>query len=796
MDDKKELLMLLAELDRRRSENKIGAFYPDEGPLRRGLYKPHMEFFAAGSWARERCMIAANGIGKCLPLDAPIIMSNGEVKRLDEIKIGDAVLGYDVENGDAFPTFVTDVVRSGEMEVFETTFADGGKVRCTIDHWMPGYKKSGRYKYNHGKKTENKPEKRKFREYIGGEKNTPSSRYSFLSPKLTHFEFIVENKEISPYVVGALLGDGGLNNDGITFTTIDQGILDRIYKHLYPKYINGISKDSITYRLLQNKDGRNGLLSDAFKRIGIYPLSCENKRVPRQYLCGTVDERKELLAGLIDTDGSQKEFSSKSKQLVLDFVFLVRSLGGKATYKEKVVNGVIYYRAYWIMEERLPLTLTRKQQPIPKRPIDYSRRIIRKIESIGMHQCGCITVKHKDHCFIAYDWVAVGNTEGVGAFEITCHLTGNYPAWWKGRVFAKPVRAWVAGKTNTTTRDILQAKLLGKPGAIGTGMIPKKYIDLNSVRSRPGVPDAIESVRVLNENGGHSWLSFKSFEQGRGGFEGTEIEVIWLDEECPALIYDECLMRTRTVNGMIMLTFTPLQGLTDLVLGFMPNNRVPDDGKVNASRFVNQATWNDAPHLTEKEKSEILSNTLPHLRDARSKGIPLLSSGMIFPIAEEDITVDDFEVPVWFRRVYGLDYGWNWTAAVWLAHDESRDMIYVTDVYKRGIAEPPVHIAAIKARGSWIPGVADPAGGTSQRDGRKLLNEYQEALGDLFPANHAVDAGLLRIWQRMITGKLKVLRVVASGLTSSEFIPAMSVVRLSRAKIILWTLHDTHCTAG
>lgn len=362
----------------------------------------------------------------------------------------------------------------------------------------------------------------------------------------------------------------------------------------------------------------------------------------------------------------------------------------------------------------------------------------------------------RERCVIAAN--GIGKTESIGSYEITCHLTGVYPEWWEGRVFSHPVEVWAVGYSNTTTKDILQKKLLGAPGRIGTGLIPKKYIDEKSIRSKPGVPDAIESVRIRNVNGGFSLLSFKSSEQGRKSFEGTEKHIIWFDEEADEFVYDECLMRTRAVNGMILYTFTPLAGLTKTVLGFMPNGKMPKDGKVNDSRFVCTATWEDAPHLTEKEKKEILDNTLSHLREARSKGVPHLGSGQIYPISEEDLKVDDFQIPVWFPQFYGLDYGWNWTAATWFAYDKDNDVLYITGCYKRGRAEPESHIKAIQARGDWIPGVADPAGGTSQKDGKRILREYQESLFSLFPADNSVEAGLLRTWKRMTTGRLLVFK--------------------------------------
>jgi len=352
------------------------------------------------------------------------------------------------------------------------------------------------------------------------------------------------------------------------------------------------------------------------------------------------------------------------------------------------------------------------------------------------------------------------NTEGIGGYEITCHLTGVYPEWWEGRRFDHPIMAWAAGDTGQTVKDIIQDKLLGPPGDEGTGMIPGKFIDLSDIKKKAGsVADAVEVIRVKHVSGGKSHLTFKSFDQGRRSFQGTERHVIWLDEECPENVYDECLMRTRKVNGMIIFTFTPLSGLTTTVKNFAPAGIIPKDGKASPSKFVNNITWEHAPHLTDEEKEQILSSTLPHLRAARSKGIPHLGSGVIYPIDHAVLEIEDFPIPVWYKRVYGLDYGWNFTAALWAALDPDTDVLNITDCYKRGHAEPPIHAAAILARGDWIPGVSDPSKGTSQRDGKELLSEYNDLLGGmLYPAKNAVEAGLLAVWNRMSTGRLKIFK--------------------------------------
>lgn len=172
----------------------------------------------------------------------------------------------------------------------------------------------------------------------------------------------------------------------------------------------------------------------------------------------------------------------------------------------------------------------------------------------------------------------------AGAYEMTCHLTGIYPPWWEGRRFSEPIQAWACGTTNETTKNILQAELLGKLEkddnvsdgvlGLGTGMIPAHLIA--SVEYHAQIRGAIKTAWVRHVNGGRSTLGFKSFESGREAFEGTSIHVVHLDESPSLEIYTECLMRTFTTDGICYITATPLNGLTDLVMQFMPDGVIPE----------------------------------------------------------------------------------------------------------------------------------------------------------------------------------------------------------------------------
>lgn len=189
--------------------------------------------------------------------------------------------------------------------------------------------------------------------------------------------------------------------------------------------------------------------------------------------------------------------------------------------------------------------------------------------------------EHKERVFLG------GNRSGktiAGAYETALHLTGQYPAWWEGKQFNCPTDWWVAGDTNQTTRDILQVELLGKlvkkPGdsinGIGTGMIPADAIIHHTMKN--AIPNAVEQVWVKHRSGGRSTLAFKSYEQGPESFYGTTRHGIWVDEEVPIDCYTEMLMRTMPTGkfegGILILTFTPLRGITELVQSFL------DDGLI------------------------------------------------------------------------------------------------------------------------------------------------------------------------------------------------------------------------
>ena len=357
---------------------------------------------------------------------------------------------------------------------------------------------------------------------------------------------------------------------------------------------------------------------------------------------------------------------------------------------------------------------------------------------------------HYERLFLA------GNRVGKsfsGLYEDVCHLTGNYPDWWEGRRFDKPIKMWVATPTSEKTRDVVQRELIGHITDYGSGFIPRDLIQPTSSGMpgtlKMGVSKAIDSVLIKHISGGVSELKFKSYKEGVLSFESDKIDVVHLDEEPPLEIWASCLARTMTQNGIVYLTETPLLGMTPLLTELIERNK-------NCS--VIMATWDDAPHLTTEQKERLWESIPEYQREARSKGVPQLGSGAIYPISDDDITVDDFPIPDHWPRIRGMDTGWNWTSACWMTFDPDTGTKYVYESYKNAKTEMPVHAEAINVKGEWIEGPCDYAG-TDQSDGTKILSEYKRLRVKVYPADKkGKNLDLHTNYNEMLKGEIKVFR--------------------------------------
>lgn len=367
---------------------------------------------------------------------------------------------------------------------------------------------------------------------------------------------------------------------------------------------------------------------------------------------------------------------------------------------------------------------------------------------------------HRERLFMA------GNQLGktiAGSMEMAMHLTGEYPDWWEGFRFDRPIVAWAAGVTGESTRDNPQRLLLGRNREWGTGAIPKHAIVGDPIMGR-GVPDGVDHVRVAYR-GNVAWCStlyLKSYEKGREKWQGDTIDALWFDEEPPPDIYTEGLTRTNATGGPTFITFTPLLGMSEVVRRFLTEE--------NPDRHVTRMTIDDVGHYSDEEKARIIASYPEYEREARVHGVPMMGSGRVYPIAEEVIRCESIALPRHWPRIAAIDFGWDHpTAAVWLAWDRDADVVYLTDCYRRAKETPIVHAAAVKARGAWIP-LAWPHDGqqTEKGTGKTLASQYREqGLAMLAtPAaftdgGRSVEAGIMDILERMQTGRFRVFSHLA-----------------------------------
>jgi phage terminase large subunit-like protein len=352
----------------------------------------------------------------------------------------------------------------------------------------------------------------------------------------------------------------------------------------------------------------------------------------------------------------------------------------------------------------------------------------------------------------------------AAAFETAMHLTGQYPDWWDGALFDSHTAGWAGCDTGQNVRDGVQRLLLGPVGEWGTGAIPADAI-ADIKRASHGVPDQVETILVKHTNGRKSRVTLKTYDQGRIRWQGDTLDFVWFDEEPDLDIYTEGLTRTNATQGIVYLTFTPLKGMSETVKRFLIE-------KTPGTHVTSMSIY-DAAHYTDAQRAAIIASYPAHEREARAMGTPMLGSGRIFPLPEDNLRENPVHLPYHWPRIAGIDFGWDHpTACVWLAWDRDTDTVHLYDAYRVKEATPVIHGAAIRARGEWIP-VAWPHDGYQhdKGSGEALKDQYRKQKVNMLPekATHApepgepegsggngVEAGLMEMLDRMQTGRLKV----------------------------------------
>lgn len=358
------------------------------------------------------------GGGKAQSLDCKLYTPKG-YKLMRDIRVGDYVLGM---NG---KTKVLAIHPQGVKKIYKVTFIDGASSEFTEDHlfdcWVAGRGQA----------------RRKVRKLS----DIMKIKRGVLIPYAAAM-FDKRKVSIDPYMLGVLLGDGGLTKH-LTLTSADSEIVEEVKKRL-PEYISIRKTSDIQYSLVQDARSSKGYpvnyLADKFREYGLLPVACKDRFIPDDYLYNDKETRCNVLAGLLDTDGyidtrGQIYFTSKSRRLAVGVQFLVRSLGGKATITKTKKHYNDFVGNYYDVYIRLtfnPFKLTRKKSRYKKDKYLRGRKMT-KIEYIGKKKAQCITVKAQDGLYLTDDFILTHNTWlGCEWLMVMCYKYPN-SKWFLGR---------------------------------------------------------------------------------------------------------------------------------------------------------------------------------------------------------------------------------------------------------------------------------------------------------------------------------------------------------------------------
>lgn len=380
------------------------------------------------------------GSGKGSPAWERILTPEGWTTYGD-IAVGDYVVGSDGNS-----TEVTGVFPRGELDVYKVTFNDGSAVTVDGDHlWSvqsPDDRHEGRgYRTISTSELASKP--------LRNPKT--NNGHKWFIPVVQPVQFVAQETSlpVHPYVLGSLLGDGTFEGRGVGFSTVDEEFATRV---------NAFLPEGISLRLLDEApsragkcphynvvgDGKKNELLRTFRAMGMLGKKSVEKFVPEEYLYSSVEERLELLRGLMDSDGhavkaGRAEFSSVSKNLAEAVVFIARSLGGVATMKERNTSytdkngekaaGQLSYRVSVKLPAQFnPFSLSRKANAWVA-PTKYPvTRAITSIEPAGRDEVICIQVEAENSLYVADHFIVTHNT--TTAHGALLHVASPFRTVW------------------------------------------------------------------------------------------------------------------------------------------------------------------------------------------------------------------------------------------------------------------------------------------------------------------------------------------------------------------------------
>lgn len=365
--------------------------------------------------------------------------------------------------------------------------------------------------------------------------------------------------------------------------------------------------------------------------------------------------------------------------------------------------------------------------------------------------------------------------------EFAMHATATYPDHWQGYKYTKKnMTMWVGGLTGFEAEDL--SRRLFEGSGQDPAFIHKSLVLYSNRKDR--------RYKIKNAHGGITNIAIKTYggreqQNELSTWKASKVDCILLDEQPTLSVFSECCMRIMNTSpddhGMIIIAATCTQ-FTPFVLGFTQrierrelekdNTKVIEEkqtnigsGEIRDGKVFLLAGWDDAEHLDDEQKKNMLANMLPNEIDARTKGMPSIGSGMVYPVLEDLLLCDPFEIPDHYARIVGMDFGWSDpTALVFGALDRDTNTLYITYEYAMSGKTPDSHLSDLRNMGAadclwWTTVMADPAGqASSQKDGQSLFDLYRKKGLTLMKAENARSAGILTCLQKMMDGRLKIFK--------------------------------------
>jgi hypothetical protein len=461
-------------------EPRVSEIFFFNKPVR--MFSGHSE--AEGWEGYETLLVVLDEISafKGLGPNVPVLTPDGWVKNGD-LQVGQNVIG---QNGN--PVRIDGIFPMGKKEVFEITFEDGAKAQCSEDHyWTVNEYSDGR------RKSTKTLQLKDFKSTI---LPTGNKQYRYSIPTVEPVRFSSEDTldelPVDPYILGILLGDGCITSGAVRFASNDEYIVELV-NHRLPTGFHIAHDDGCNYRIVSD-DGQTSF-SKYLKEIGVWGSSSINKFIPEEYLFASRFDRKMLLAGLMDSDGTpargQGSYTTVSQNLKDDILMLCRSLGGvptaskHASWYKDLNDDKVECLDKWMICPRIPFNpfiLPRKKKlwKTHRRSLD---RVIVDVQKLDFkEEMTCIKVANDDGLYVINDFIVTHNTDSELKGDVRnkgsasqiynmakASVTSRFPEWGKVSLLSFPrfKDDFIQQRYNSVINDIINSGETPGPAAEG-----------------------------------------------------------------------------------------------------------------------------------------------------------------------------------------------------------------------------------------------------------------------------------------------------------------------------------------